>query len=164
MRATQGLTSCFANSVLSPLGWGRSMAKTTQLAMMVRRTVYSKGGHSMRNTVKRRMRLLSLRMKREVGPSFFSSGSFFRPILQRQVVLVTTYLTWYIVNTLFYYDTLTWRGNMNTWCGPLLPNIQSLTLTNTWHNAARENVMAVRGTHSNALWSRCCLPGLSLAV
>lgn len=68
------------------------MAKTTQLAMMVRRTVYSKGGHSMRNTVKRRMRLLSLRMKREVGPSFFSSGSFFRPIL-RQVVLVTTYLT-----------------------------------------------------------------------
>ena len=56
------------------------MAKTTQLAMMVRRTVYSNGGHSIRKQVKRRSTLDSRRMKREVGPSFFSSITFFRPI------------------------------------------------------------------------------------
>ena len=71
------LTSCLASSVLSPLGSGRSMANTTQLAMMVRRTVYSKGGHSIRNFVSRRIRFDSRRMKREVGPSFFSSSFFF---------------------------------------------------------------------------------------
>jgi hypothetical protein len=58
------------------------MAKTTQLAIMVRRTVYSKGGQSMRNLVSRLRRLLSRSMKREVGPSFFSSGfSFFLLLL-----------------------------------------------------------------------------------
>ena len=78
------LTSCRANSVLSPLGWGVSMAKTTQLAMMVRRTVYSNGGHSIRNTVSLRNGLLSVRMKREVGPSFFSSFFGLRPMVRSQ--------------------------------------------------------------------------------
>ena len=57
------------------------MARTTQLAMMVRRTVYSNGGHSIRNLVSRRNRFDSVRIKREVGPSFFSSTFFFFPIL-----------------------------------------------------------------------------------
>ena len=43
---------------------------------------YSKGGHSMRKQVRRRIMLLSLRIKREVGPSFFSSRAFLRPILE----------------------------------------------------------------------------------
>ena len=77
----QILTNCRASSVLSPLGSGLSMASTTQLAMMVSRTVYSKGGHSMRNFVSRRIRFDSRRMKSEVGPSFFSSSFFFFPIV-----------------------------------------------------------------------------------
>ena len=71
------ITSFLANSVLSPLGKGRSTASTTQLAIIVRRTVYSKGGHSIKNLVRRRMMLLSLRMNNEVGPSLFSSFFFF---------------------------------------------------------------------------------------
>jgi hypothetical protein len=75
------LTSCLANSVLSPCGRGLSTARTTQLAMMVSRTVYSNGGHSIKNLVALLMKLDSLRMKSEVGPSFFSSTFFFLAIL-----------------------------------------------------------------------------------
>ena len=48
--------------------YSKILPKTIQLAMMVSRTVYSKGGHSMRNLVVLRMMFRSLRMKREVGP------------------------------------------------------------------------------------------------
>lgn len=76
------LTNCLANSVLSPFGSGFSMANTTQLAMMVKSTVYSKGGHSIKNLVARRKKLVSLKMKSDVGPSFLSSNFFFLAILE----------------------------------------------------------------------------------
>ena len=64
-------TSFWAKSVLSPLGRCSSSPRTTQLAMMVSNTVYSKGGHSMRNLVVRRMKFFSLRMKSEEGPELW---------------------------------------------------------------------------------------------
>lgn len=45
------LTRFCAKMVLSPLGKCSSSASTTQLAMMVSSTAYSKGGHSMMNFV-----------------------------------------------------------------------------------------------------------------
>ncbi len=44
-------TSSLVSTVLSSSGSGLSTASTTQLAMMVRSTVYSKGGHSIKNFV-----------------------------------------------------------------------------------------------------------------
>ena len=45
--------------------------------MMVRRMVYSKGGHSIRNSVNRLMKLVSLNMKRKEGPAPGSTWIFF---------------------------------------------------------------------------------------
>ena len=62
------LTSFCASIVLSPFGRCSSSARTTQLAMMVSRTVYSKGGHSIRNLVVLRMMFFSERINSELGP------------------------------------------------------------------------------------------------
>ena len=45
--------------------------------MIVKRIVYSKGGHSMRNKVNLLMKLVSLKMKREEGPAPGSTWMFF---------------------------------------------------------------------------------------
>ena len=49
----------------------------TLLPIIVRRMVYSKGGHSMRNNVNLLIKLVSLSMKREEGPAPGSTCRFF---------------------------------------------------------------------------------------
>ena len=60
-------SSCWARMVLSCLGRCSSRASTTQFAMMVIRTAYSNGGHSIMKRVCLRMQFSSLRIKRDVG-------------------------------------------------------------------------------------------------
>lgn len=62
-------TKLTVSTVLSVLGRCSSRARTMQLAIMVRRTAYSKGGHSIMNRVNRRSVFSSERTKRDVGPA-----------------------------------------------------------------------------------------------
>lgn len=75
----RGLTNFWANTVLSPPGKCSSSANTTQLAMIVNNTAYSKGGHSMMNRVYFLIGLSSVRMNNDVGPPPGGFSSFFGP-------------------------------------------------------------------------------------
>lgn len=58
----------WANGVRSPPGRCSSIAITRQLAIMVTKTVYSNGGHSMINLVRRRNGWSSANRNNDVGP------------------------------------------------------------------------------------------------
>src|SRR5438874_688614 len=61
-------TNFCAKIVLSPPGKCSSNARTIQLAIIVNRTAYSKGGHSIMNRVHRRTLVSSVKKKSEEGP------------------------------------------------------------------------------------------------
>lgn len=73
------LTNFWANTVLSLSGKCSSSANTTQLAMIVNNTAYSKGGHSMMNRVYFLIGLSSVRINNDVGPPPGGFSSFFGP-------------------------------------------------------------------------------------
>ena len=58
---------------------------------MVRRMVYSKGGHSMRNRVNRLMKLVSLKMKRDEGPAPGSTWIFFLGFAPSSILAAANY-------------------------------------------------------------------------
>lgn len=114
-------SSFMANGVRSFSGKCSSIAIVTHVAMMVTKTVYSNGGHSIINLNSLRIGLVSLRINNAVGPLPGSTGGApFLDFFFDETTLTLTFWPEFVVVAViwvstFALDDASWAATLHRW-------------------------------------------------